>query len=156
MSTFFDMSRKVEMKAFSPMMLGMDELVTIAAALGDPLRLKVLDLLAAGRSRPCCSPQHPDAPIWVCACDLAAEMGGLAHSKLAYHLGQLRSAGLVREQRRGKWVYYAINQDAMATFAQSLFRRWGVGQAPAGEGASPGRAGGEDGSPVEGCCLTRQ
>lgn len=126
------------------MILGMDELVTIAAALGDPLRLKVLDLLAAGRSSPCCSPEHPDAPVWVCACDLAAELGGLAHSKLAYHLGQLRAAGLVREQRRGKWVYYAINEDALAAFTRSLFTRWGADR------AKPG-AGGEDACPAAGC-----
>ncbi len=115
-----------------PMILGMDELVTIAAALGDPLRLKVLDLLAAGRSKPCCSPQNPDAPIWVCACDLAAELGGLAHSKLAYHLAQLRAAGLVKEQRRGKWVYYAINEEALAAFTQGLATRWGAAPACTG------------------------
>ncbi|GEM_PF-1367216 len=108
------------------MILSMDDLVTIAAALGDPLRLKVLDLLAAGRCRPCCSPEHPDAPVWVCACDLAAELGGLGHSKLAYHLAQLRAAGLVREQRRGKWVYYAINQETLASFTRNLLLRWGL------------------------------
>ncbi len=103
----------------------MDELAVIASALGDPLRLRVLDALAAGRCKPCCSPEHPDAPVWVCACDIAEEMGGLAHSKLAYHLAQLRAAGLVQEQRRGKWVYYAINQEALTGFTRGLFSRWG-------------------------------
>lgn len=108
------------------MILGMDELATLAAALGDPLRLKLLDRLAAGRSKPCCSPEHPDARVWVCACDLAAELGGMGHSKLAYHLAQLRAAGLVREQRRGKWVYYAINEETLVAFTRSLFLRWGL------------------------------
>jgi ArsR family transcriptional regulator len=128
----------------------MDELVTIAAALGDPLRLKVLDLLAAGRSKPCCSPEHPDAPVWVCACDLTAELGGLAHSKLAYHLGQLRAAGLVREQRRGKWVYYAINEEALAAFTKSLGQRWGGD--PAGTPSAAPDPGA--GCPISGCCST--
>jgi len=156
MSTFFDMSRKVEMTLIHPMILGMDELVTIAAALGDPLRLKVLDLLAAGRSKPCCSPEHPDAPVWVCACDLAAELGGLAHSKLAYHLGQLRAAGLVREQRRGKWVYYAINEDALAAFTKSMFLRWGVEQTGTSGGVPSGAVDTGAGCPITGCCSTQE
>ncbi len=109
--------------------MSMDELVNIAAALGDPLRLRIMDLLAAGRAKPCCSPEHPDAPVWVCACDLSAGLGDLAHSKLAYHLGQLRSAGLVHERRRGKWVYYAINEDALATFTRELLKRWNIDRA---------------------------
>jgi DNA-binding transcriptional ArsR family regulator len=48
----------------------MDKLATIAAALGDPLRLQILELLAAGRSKACCSPENPDAPVGVCACDI--------------------------------------------------------------------------------------
>jgi ArsR family transcriptional regulator len=106
------------------MLLSMDELVTIAAALGDPLRFQVLDVLAAGRCKPCCSPEHPDAPVWVCACDISAELGGIAPSKLAYHLSQLRAAGLVCEQRRGKWVYYAINENALTAFTNNLSSRW--------------------------------
>lgn len=112
------------MTSFGPILLDMDELATIAAALGDPLRMQILDLLAAGRCKPCCSPEHPDAPVWVCACDISDELGGLAPSKLAYHLSQLRAAGLLQEQRRGKWVYYAINEEALALFTQTLSSRW--------------------------------
>ena len=129
MSTFFDMSRKVEMSQPHPIIGDMDELVAIATALGDPLRVRILDVLAKGRSLPCCSPEHPDAPVWVCACDIARELGGLAHSKLAYHLGLLRAAGLVQEQRRAKWVYYAINEEALAAFTRHLGSRW-RGDAP--------------------------
>jgi ArsR family transcriptional regulator, arsenate/arsenite/antimonite-responsive transcriptional repressor len=101
----------------------MNKLASIAAALGDPLRLQILELLAAGRSKPCCSPENPDAPVWVCACDLSERLGGLAHSKLAYHLNLLRTAGLLQEQQRGKWVYYAIDEEALGSFTQALSSR---------------------------------
>lgn len=95
----------------------------IAAALGDPLRLQILELLAAGRCKPCSSPENPEAPVWVCACDISSKLGGLAPSKLAYHLNQLRTAGLLLEHHRGKWVYYAINEEVLANFAESLSSR---------------------------------
>ena len=101
----------------------MDKLASIAAALGDPLRLQILDLLAVGRTKPCCSPENPDAPVWVCACDLSKRLGGLAPSKLAYHLNLLRAVGLLQEQQRGKWVYYAINEEALALFTETLSSR---------------------------------
>jgi ArsR family transcriptional regulator len=104
--------------------MGMDDLATVAAAIGDPLRVRIIDLLAAGRSEPCCSPENSDVPGAVCACDLAPALGGLAPSKLAYHLSRLRAAGLVHEQRRGKWVYYSVNHEAVADLAETLARRW--------------------------------
>lgn len=106
------------------MLKGMEDLGLIAAALGDPLRIRILDLLAEGRRKACCSPSHPDAPVAVCACDLGAKLGGLAPSKVAYHLAQLRAAGLVREQRHGKWVYYTIHEANLEAFAEALTQRW--------------------------------
>jgi ArsR family transcriptional regulator len=102
----------------------MDELAKVAEALGDPLRTRILDLLASGRLNACCSPANPEAPAAVCACDLSADLGGLAPSKLAYHLARLRAAGLVHEQRRGKWVYYSVNREALAALCQKLLSRW--------------------------------
>ena len=102
----------------------MDELAKIAEALGDPLRMRILDLLASGRLNACCSPANPDSPAAVCACDLAPDLGGVAPSKLAYHLARLRAAGLVHEQRRGKWVYYSINRETLGGLCQQLLSRW--------------------------------
>ncbi len=101
-----------------------DDLAKVAEALGDPLRTRILDLLASGRLNACCSPTNPEAPAAVCACDLSADLGGLAASKLAYHLSRLRAAGLVNEQRRGKWVYYSINREALAGLCEKLLSRW--------------------------------
>jgi ArsR family transcriptional regulator, arsenate/arsenite/antimonite-responsive transcriptional repressor len=102
----------------------MDELAKIAEALGDPLRMRILDLLASGRLNACCSPTNPESPAAVCACDIATDLGGLAPSKLAYHLARLRAAGLVHEQRRGKWVYYSINRETLAALCRQLLSRW--------------------------------
>jgi ArsR family transcriptional regulator, arsenate/arsenite/antimonite-responsive transcriptional repressor len=111
----------------------MDELATVAAAIGDPLRVRILDLLAAGRrDEPCCSPDNPEAPAAVCACDIAPALGGLSPSKLAYHLGLLRAAGLVTERRRGKWVYYSVNEPAVAELAAAIGRRWAAAPRRAG------------------------
>jgi ArsR family transcriptional regulator, arsenate/arsenite/antimonite-responsive transcriptional repressor len=106
------------------MLKAMEDLGLIAAALGDPLRIRILDLLAEGRRTACSSPEHPETPVAVCACDLGARLGGLAPSKLAYHLAQLRAAGLVSEQRRGKWVYYLLNEQSIEAFSQALASRW--------------------------------
>jgi ArsR family transcriptional regulator len=107
-----------------PYLGGMGNLAEVAAALGDPTRLRILDLLVTGRAEACCSPANPAAPAAVCACDLAPALGGMAPSKLAYHMRRLREAGLVSEQKRGKWVYYAIDRKAMADFARSVTSRW--------------------------------
>lgn len=101
-----------------------EDLATVTAAIGDPLRVRILDLLAGGRETRCCSPADPDVPEWLCACDLAPALGGVALSRLAYHLAQLRKAGLVNEQRRGKWVYYAVNEAALAALAGAIVHRW--------------------------------
>ena len=102
----------------------MTNVADVAAALGDPIRLEIMDLLAKGRADAPCSPTNPAEPSAVCACDLAPALGGMAPSKLAYHMKRLRAAGLVTEQRRGKWVYYAIDAAAVAAFARSLTARW--------------------------------
>jgi ArsR family transcriptional regulator len=48
----------------------------------------------------------------------------IAPSKLAYHLKELREAGLVTEQRKGKWVYYTIDEAALERFTRRLLRRY--------------------------------
>ncbi len=96
----------------------------VAQALSDPRRVQILDLLATARRESCCSPENPDAPSSLCACDLAPALGDIPASKLGYHLKQLRRAGLVLEQQRGKWVYYTLNRGALERFARAVAGRW--------------------------------
>lgn len=119
----------------------------LAHVLGDPMRLQILDLLARGRrAEPCCSPRHPDRPRAVCACDLRPAFGDIAPSKLAYHLKELREAGLVTEERKGKWVYYSLDEAALEGFARRLLRRYvgpRAGAAAADGACAPAVATGE-------------
>lgn len=105
-----------------------DAVQQIALALSDPLRLAILDLLAAGRTTTCltacASPYDPRLPEALCAADLQQRLGAMNPSKLAYHLKELREAGLVREQRRGKWVYYELNHATLQQFVAYLTQRY--------------------------------
>ena len=67
-------------------------------ALGDPLRLGIVERLAAG---PCC------------VCDLKDRFG-TAGPLLSHHLGVLRDAGIVTATRQGRWVHYALDHDTVA------------------------------------------
>jgi ArsR family transcriptional regulator, arsenate/arsenite/antimonite-responsive transcriptional repressor len=35
----------------------------------------------------------------------------MGQSKVSYHMRKLREAGLVREDRRGKWVFYSLDRE---------------------------------------------
>ncbi len=94
-------------------------LTQVAKALSDPIRLGMLEVMAQGRA--CCGLPEPsergvpgaDEPAGICVCDFQ-EHFSLGQSKVSYHLRILREAGLVREEARGKWSFYAIDGEAAA------------------------------------------
>ena len=96
-----------------------ERLTSVAKALSDPIRLAMLDVMAQGRA--CCGLPEPSErgvpgatdPAGVCVCDFQ-EHFGLGQSKVSYHLRVLREAGLVCEEARGKWTFYAIDGEATA------------------------------------------
>lgn len=96
----------------------------IAHALSDPLRMRILEALAAGRQDPTWSPDIPELPTAICALDLQHRLGDIAASKMSYHMRELREAGLVREYKHGKWIYYLLNQNVLDTFLQQLRQRF--------------------------------
>ncbi len=67
-------------------------------ALGDPVRLRLLSMIASTAE--------------VCVCDLtdAFEVSG---PTISHHLRVLREAGLVECERRATWVYYRVRPEAM-------------------------------------------
>jgi ArsR family transcriptional regulator len=70
-------------------------LATAFAALGDPVRLRVISLLMT-------------APAGaVCACDLV-EPVGKSQPTVSHHLKVLREAGLVTATRKGANIWYAV------------------------------------------------
>jgi DNA-binding transcriptional ArsR family regulator len=47
----------------------------------------------------------------LCACEIQAATG-LTHATVSHHMSVLTEAGVVRERRQGKWMYYRLNENA--------------------------------------------
>nr|WP_079082897.1 metalloregulator ArsR/SmtB family transcription factor [Streptomyces antibioticus] len=95
------------------------ELAKMFKALADPIRLRLLSLIAS----------HEGGEA--CVCDLTGPFD-VSQPTISHHLKVLREAGLVGCERRGTWVYYWVLPAALARLSSLL-------QAPAG--ASAGAAG---------------
>ena len=93
---------------------GVDRLVALGRALSDPIRVRLLSMMADGRG--CCDFSGSGVPAGeeeegICICEFE-EQFGMGQSKVSYHMKKLRDAGLVREERRGKWSFYSIDKEA--------------------------------------------
>ncbi len=64
-------------------------------ALGDPVRLRLLSLIAS----------HPGGEA--CVCEISATFD-VSQPTISHHLKLLRAAGLLDSERRGTWVYYWV------------------------------------------------
>jgi ArsR family transcriptional regulator len=93
------------------------DLVTACKALGDPTRLKILELLKA-RGRTCCDLVARDER-GLCACDIERAIG-LSQAAVSHHMGLLRRAGLIVAEKRGRWIFYSRNETAIAGLAEQL------------------------------------
>jgi ArsR family transcriptional regulator, arsenate/arsenite/antimonite-responsive transcriptional repressor len=106
---------------------GADALAARAKALADPVRLRMLAVIAAAEK--CCRPAAGDgpgqAPAGVCVCELQT-LQGLAQSKVSYHLRVLREAGLVLEERHGKWSFYTLDVVSARGLLAELAARLGA------------------------------
>lgn len=91
----------------------MEHIAEQLKTIGDPTRYRILEFLAAPVAS-CCS--RDDG---VCGCDLE-EYLGLTQPTVSHHMKLLVEAGLVTAERRGRWVYYAIDTAALRTVAASL------------------------------------
>ncbi len=94
-----------------------DALAIIGKAFSDPVRIEMLGMMAEGRT--CCGLPGLVVPAsasdmedpGICVCEFVEhfEMG---QSRVSYHLGKLKEAGLVKEERRGKWSFYSLDREA--------------------------------------------
>jgi ArsR family transcriptional regulator len=66
-------------------------------ALSDNTRLEIIRSLMSGER---------------CVCELTDDLAA-AQSRLSFHLRTLKDAGLVRDRREGRWVYYTLNREAL-------------------------------------------
>lgn len=79
--------------------LDAERLATLAKALAEPIRIRILDVL-----------RRSDEDV--CQCELIA-LFDIGQSLLSHHMRKLTDAGLVTVERRHKWAYYSIAPDAL-------------------------------------------
>jgi ArsR family transcriptional regulator, arsenate/arsenite/antimonite-responsive transcriptional repressor len=89
-------------------------LVTLGQALSDPKRVKMLGMIAGGRG--CCDLPDLGVPVGekdtgICVCEFE-DYFGMGQSKVSYHIRKLKDAGLVKEEKRGKWSFYSLDREA--------------------------------------------
>jgi len=70
-------------------------LVDVLKALGEPMRLRMMNLLAMET---------------LCVCDLETILN-LTQSNASRHLSTLRRAGLIEGEKKAQWVYYKLNPE---------------------------------------------
>jgi len=81
------------------------ELAKVLAAISDPVRLRLLSLVAANAE--------------VCSCDLEAPLDR-SQPTISHHTRVLSQAGLIRGERRGKWMWWRIEPDRLAAIRRAL------------------------------------
>jgi ArsR family transcriptional regulator, arsenate/arsenite/antimonite-responsive transcriptional repressor len=79
-------------------------------ALGDPVRLQLLNLIATAEGGE------------ACACDLVAPVGR-SQPTVSHHLRILREAGLVSSEKRGTWVWYRAEAARLESLRRALDAR---------------------------------
>jgi ArsR family transcriptional regulator len=79
-----------------------EQVAPLLKALADPVRLRLMSLVASHRSAE------------ACVCDLTDEFD-LSQPTISHHLKILHDSGLLDREKRGVWVYYRVRTQAMAS-----------------------------------------
>jgi len=74
--------------------VGAERMAQVAKALGDPIRLQLVDVLRKHAGK-------------VCVCELTP-LFDVGQPTVSHHLKALRAAGIVDSERRGLWAYYYV------------------------------------------------
>ena len=82
----------------------LDRVAGVFHALADPTRLRIVARLR-DRER--------------CVCELTDALD-VGQSRLSFHLKTLKDAGLVTDRRQGRWIYYALNPEALDALHQLI------------------------------------
>ncbi|RBY88167.1 transcriptional regulator [Blastococcus sp. TBT05-19] len=81
-----------------------ERIAPLLKALADPVRLRLVSLIAAGGAGE------------ACVCDLN-EAFDLTQATISHHLKVLHTAGVLDREKRGVWVYYAVRPEALRSVA---------------------------------------
>lgn len=83
-------------------------LARLFKVLGDPVRLRLLSLIAG----------HVDGEA--CVCELTGDRFAVSGPTISHHLRVLREAGLIAGERRGTWIYYRLLPGTLAALTAFL------------------------------------
>ena len=83
-----------------------ERLASLSKALGDPIRVQLVDVLRKHAGK-------------VCVCELTP-LFDVSQPTVSHHLKVLRDAGLVGVERRGLWAYYYVNPEAVKELGKWL------------------------------------
>ena len=78
----------------------------VFAALGDPARVRIVNMLATSEAA-------------VCVCELVQPLS-LSQPTVSHHLKKLTEAGLLEREQRGRWAYYSLSGEARERLAALL------------------------------------
>lgn len=81
------------------------ELATVLKALADPVRLRLMSIIAASDE--------------ACACDLPAIVDR-SQPTVSHHLSQLVAVGLLERTQRGKWAWFRVRPDQLTAVRTAL------------------------------------
>ena len=85
----------------------LDESTRLLKAFADPVRLRLLSLLATS------------AQGAVCACDLVVPVGK-SQPTVSHHLKVLHDAGLLEREQRGRWAYYRLRGETVDALRRAV------------------------------------
>jgi ArsR family transcriptional regulator len=83
-----------------------ERMAAVAKALGDPIRMQLVDVLRRNAGK-------------VCVCELVP-LFDLSQPTVSHHLKVLREAGIVGSERRGLWAYYYVEPEAVKELSRWL------------------------------------
>jgi ArsR family transcriptional regulator len=83
-----------------------ERLAAVFKALSDPVRLRLLSLIAS----------HPAGEA--CVCDVSDV--GVSQPTVSHHLKKLREAGLLTAERRSTWIYHRIDREVLEALSTLL------------------------------------
>lgn len=84
-----------------------ESLAATLKVLADPVRLRLISILAAAEAGE------------ICACDLPGALGR-SQSTVSHHLTQLVNAGVLNREQRGKWAWFRLQPGRLSEIAAAL------------------------------------
>jgi ArsR family transcriptional regulator len=80
----------------------------ICKALGDPVRVRIVEMLSANGE--------------MCVCKIMEELS-MTQPAVSHHLSVLKNAGLVHPRKEGQWIHYSLCKDVIADVAIKFLGR---------------------------------